>query len=159
MYLKNVFQSTHSPLKFLSSASLTNVFYISSYKSLARILEKKPTTRMDKYLIPLYLTVDFTYFFVSSSVISILQIFQKFYQGKISLAHCHGSTLAGCGVPTRPSIILTPQLDGMRENVGQDKERERPITNYCCRQKSQLGKIDLIFCQSNQSRIMRKKNL
>lgn len=40
MYFKNVFQSTHSPLKFLSSASLTNAFYISSYKYITKIPEK-----------------------------------------------------------------------------------------------------------------------
>lgn len=45
MYFKNVFQSTHSPLKFLSSASLTNAFYISSYKYITEIPEKnKPCT-------------------------------------------------------------------------------------------------------------------
>lgn len=41
MYLKNVFQSTQSPLKILSSASLKNAFCISSYKSLIKTLEKK----------------------------------------------------------------------------------------------------------------------
>ena len=77
---------------------------------------------------------------------------------------CGGLTLAGCQAPTKAALSL-PLLNWTGERkynerlVGQDKDRERLLSNYHHGQnRLDLGKkINLIYNQSNHSRIMRNK--
>jgi len=69
-----------------------------------------------------------------------------------------------CQVPTKTALSLPPlNWTGKRKYdeklMGQDKDRERSLTNYCHGQnRLNLGrKGSLIYCQSNQSRIVRNK--
>jgi len=68
-----------------------------------------------------------------------------------------------CQVPTKTALSLLLCWTGEREYderlEGRDKDRERSLTNYCHRQnRLNLGtKKSLIYHQSNQSIIMRKK--
>ena len=71
-----------------------------------------------------------------------------------SVAWCGGLTLAGCQVPTKAALSITPLLNWTGERkynerlVGRDKDRE--ITQQVPSQTKQtrLGEIDLIYYQA-----------
>ena len=76
---------------------------------------------------------------------------------------CGGLTLAGFQVPTKAALPLLSSAGQGTENITKGswvkiKDRERSLTNCCHKQnRLDLGKINLIYYQSNQSRIMRNK--
>ena len=75
---------------------------------------------------------------------------------------CDGLTLARCQVPTKAAV--TPLLNWTGERkynerlMGRAEARERSLTSYRHRQnRLDLGKMNIIYYQSNQGRIIRNK--
>lgn len=75
---------------------------------------------------------------------------------------CGGLTLAGCQVPTKAALSLPFSTRHRRENrkrlMGWDKNKERSLSSHHHMQnRLVLGKINWIYCQSNQRRNLRNK--
>jgi len=59
-----------------------------------------------------------------------------------------------------PLLSWTGERKYNKRIMGQDKGRGRSLSSYCHGQnRLSLGKMKLIYCQSNQSRVVRKENL
>jgi len=81
----------------------------------------------------------------------------------IILQQCGGLTLAGHLVPPTLSLPLlswTGERKYIKSFLGQGKDRETSLSNYYHGQnRFDLGKINLIYYPTNQSRIMRNKTI
>ena len=83
--------------------------------------------------------------------------------GLSSVRHCGGLTLAGHQVPTKAALSLTSSAGQGRENITKGSWVEirtgRDPSPITITGKTDLtwGKINLIYYQSNQSRVMRNK--
>ena len=81
-----------------------------------------------------------------------------------SQTNCGGLTLAGCQMPTKAVLSLlllngTEETKYNRRLVGRGRDRETSHSNDNHGQnRVNLRKINLIYYQSNQSRIMRNKS-
>ena len=83
------------------------------------------------------------------------------YKNSFPWYACGGLTLAGGQVDTKATLSL-PSSAGQgrgkynKRLMGRDKHRQRWLTD-CHHRQNRLGEINLIYYQSNQSRIMRNK--